>query len=256
MRALIAGVGLALVTGPMGCFVVWRRLAYFGETIAHSALLGVSLAVVLTINYTIGILVSSIAVVLLMYFIEKAENLPTETLLGLLAHGGLAFGLVVLSFFPNMRMDLESLLFGDILAVSRMDLIVVWLGGACVLGLLLCIWRSLLAATVSEDLVIAAGLKPQRVKFLFGILMAVVIAGAVKIVGILLIVALLIIPAATVRKFSVNPEIMAILASLVGVGAVIGGLGISAQLNTPSGPTIVVVVLCAFALTRFVKIHL
>ena len=253
VRAVIAGIGIALVTGPMGCFVVWRRLAYFGETIAHSALLGIALAVVLEIDFTIGVLVSSVLIVVLLFFIERAENLPTETVLGLLAHGGLALGLVILSFFPNMRMDLESLLFGDILAVSKRDLVVVGLGGACVLGCLIFLWRPLLASTVSTELAETAGMKPRRARFLFGLLMAVLIAGAVKVVGILLIVALLIIPAATVRKFALGPESMAVFAAFVGVVGVLGGLTASAFLDTPSGPSVVVVVLALFAVTRLVN---
>lgn len=254
VRAVIAGIGIALVTGPMGCFVVWRRLAYFGETIAHSALLGIAMAVVLEIDFTIGVLVSSVVVVVLLFFIERAENLPTETLLGLLAHGGLALGLVILSFFPNMRMDLAALLFGDILAVSKRDLVVVGLGGACVMGCLIYLWRPLLAATVSTELAKTAGMNPDRVRLLFGLLMAVVIAGAVKIVGILLIVALLIIPAATVRKFALGPESMAAFAAFVGVVGVLGGLTASAFLDTPSGPSVVVVVLAVFVVTRLVNL--
>lgn len=252
-RAVIAGIGVALVTGPMGCFVVWRRLAYFGETVANSALLGIALAVVLEVDFTIGVLVSSVVIVVLLFFIERTENLPTETLLGLLAHGGLALGLVILSFFPNMRMDLVALLFGDILAVSKRDLVVVGLGGACVMGCLIFLWRPLLAATVSTELAETAGMKPDRVRLLFGLLMAVVIAGAVKIVGILLIVALLIIPAATVRKFALGPESMAAFAAFVGVVGVLGGLTASAFLDTPSGPSVVVVVLALFAVTRLVN---
>ena len=129
-RALLAGVGLAIVTGPTGCFVVWRRLAYFGETIAHSALLGVAVAIVLDIDLAIGIFAAASAVVLIMFFLERSDTLPTDTMLGLLAHGGLSLGLVVLAFFPSMRFDLHALLFGDILAVTRADLLVIWVGGA------------------------------------------------------------------------------------------------------------------------------
>ena len=127
-RALLAGIGLALVTGPAGCFVVWRRLAYFGETIAHSALLGVALAILLEIHLVIGIFASASAIVLVMFFLERRDTLPVDTLLGLLAHGGLALGLVVLAFVPSVRFNLHGLLFGDILAVSRTDLAIVWGG--------------------------------------------------------------------------------------------------------------------------------
>lgn len=256
IRSLLAGVGVAIIAGPMGCFVVWRRLAYFGETIAHSALLGITVAIIFEFNLTFGVLLSSIAVVVALYYIESAENLPTETLLGLLAHGGLAIGLVILSFFPSMRMDLEALLFGDILAVSRSDLVVIWMGGGVVLVSLLFLWRQLLTATVSEDLAASTGMNPKRCNFLFGLLMAIVIAGAVKIVGILLIVALLIIPAATARKFSISPEVMAVLSAVFGVISVVSGLWSSMYLDTPAGPNMVVILLILFLLTRLIKIPL
>ena len=222
-RALLAGIGLALVTGPTGCFIVWRRLAYFGETIAHSALLGVAIAILIDLHLADGIFAVASAVVLVMFYLERRDTLPTDTLLGLLSHGGLALGLVILSFFPGMRLDLHALLFGDILAVSRVDLAAVWAGGAAALGVLAWIWRPLLAATVSDDLATVAGL---------------------------LIVALLIIPAATVRRFSSSPERMAVGAAAMGVAAVGGGLLASAQLDTPSGPSIVVVALALFIVTR------
>lgn len=249
-RALLAGIGLALVTGPAGCLVVWRRLAYFGETIAHSALLGVAFAIVFDVHLVVGVFATASVVVLVMFHIERRDALPTDTLLGLLASGGLAIGLVVLSFFPNLRIDLHGLLFGDILAVSRADLAIIWVGGAVALGVLWWIWRPLLAATVDADLARVAGLKPERARLLFGILMAAVIAVAIKITGILLIVALLVIPAATARRFASNPEAMAAGAVVVGIVATGAGLLASARFDTPSGPSIVVAALALFAATR------
>ena len=175
-RAMLAGIGISLVTGPTGCFIVWRRLAYFGETIAHSALLGVAFAVLAEIHLVIGIFTTASLIVLAMFLLERRDALPADTLLGLLSHGSLALGLVVLSFFPNMRMDLQALLFGDILAVSRADLVIVWAGGAIALGVLGWLWRPLLAATVSADLASVAGMRPERARLGFGILLAAVIA--------------------------------------------------------------------------------
>ena len=249
-RAVLAGIGLALITGPTGCFIVWRRLAYFGETIAHSALLGVAIAILIDLHLALGIFAIASAIVLAMFWLERRDTLPTDTLLGLLSHGGLALGLVILSFFPEMRLDLHALLFGDILAVSRADLAGIWLGGAAALAVLGWIWRPLLAATVSADLARVAGLRPDRARLAYGILLAAVIAAAIKIVGVLLIVALLIIPAATIRRFAPSPEWMAAGAALTGVAAVAGGLLASATLDTPSGPSIVVAALALFIVTR------
>ena len=249
-RALLAGIGLALVTGPAGCFVVWRRLAYFGETIAHSALLGVAFAILLDLHLVVGIFASASAIVFVMFALERRDTLPADTLLGLLAHGGLALGLVVLAFVPGVRFNLNALLFGDILAVSRADLAIVWGGGAAALAVLWWIWRPLLAATVNVDLAMVAGLRPERARLAFGLLMAAIIAVAIKIVGVLLIVALLVIPAATVRRFASNPEMMAVGAVAAGIASVAGGLFASAEFDTPSGPSIVVAALVLFAVTR------
>lgn len=187
-------------------------------------------------------------VVLLMFYLERRDSLPTDTILGLLCHGTVATGLVVLAFFPNIRVNLHSLLFGDILGVARADLAVVWVGGA--LAVLWRLWRPLLAATVDTDLAAVAGMRPERTRQLFGFFVSAVIAVSIKIVGILLIVALLVIPAATVRRFSTSPERMALLATFAGVLSVIAGLYSSAAFDTPSGPSIVVASLILFAVTR------
>ena len=249
-RAVLAGIGLALVTGPTGCFIVWRRLAYFGETIAHSALLGVAIAILTDLHLAVGIFAVAAVIVLAMFYLERRDSLPTDTLLGLFSHGGLALGIVLLSFFPGMRLDLHALLFGDILAVSRLDLAAIWIGGAAGLAVLWWIWRPLLAATVSTELAAVAGLRPERARLIFGVLLAAVIAASIKIVGVLLIVALLIVPAATVRRFASSPEKMAAGAAAMGILAVTGGLFASATLDTPSGPSIVVAALALFILTR------
>ncbi|WP_419906577.1 metal ABC transporter permease [Hoeflea sp.] len=249
-RAMLAGIGIALVTGPTGCFIVWRRLAYFGETIAHSAVLGVTLAILVEIHPVVGVFIIASLIVLVMFHLERRDSLPSDTLLGLLSHGSLALGLVVISFFSNMRMDLRALLFGDILAVSRLDLAIIWGCGAIVLGILACLWRPLLVATVSPDLANVAKLRPELARLAFGILLAVVIAAAIRFVGVLLIVSLLIIPAATVRRFASSPERMAGFAAAMGVVSVAAGLMASARFDTPSGPTIVVAALAFFAFTR------
>ncbi len=250
VRATLAGIGIALVTGPTGCFIVWRRLAYFGETIAHSALLGVAFAILIEVHLMIGVFITASLIVLVMFDLERRDTLPSDTLLGLLSHGSLALGLVVLSFFPNMRLDLQALLFGDILAVTRVDLAIIWGGGAIALGVLAWLWRPLLASTVSADLASVAKLRPERTRLIYGILLAAVIAVAIKIVGVLLIVALLIVPAATVRRFASSPERMAVTAAAMGVLSVAVGLMASARLDTPSGPSIVVTALALFTLTR------
>lgn len=247
-RAIVAGVGVALVAGPLGCFIVWRRLAYFGDTLSHAALLGVALAFLFEINITIAVFVVSAFVSIALLLLQRRASLSADALLGLLAHSALALGLVVLAFMTWVRMDLMGFLFGDILAVSKIDIAVIWIGGIFVLAVLALIWRPLFAGTVNRELAEAEGMKPQRADIAFMLLMALVIAISMKIVGVLLITAMLIIPAAAARRFATGPEQMAVLAALIGAAAVIGGLFGSLEWDTPSGPSIVVAALTLFVL--------
>ena len=129
IRALLAGLGVAIVTGPLGCFVIWRRLSYFGDTLAHSALLGVTLAYTLEFNIAFSVFIISSLIALILIDLQKRTNLPGDALLGLLAHSSLAVGLVVIGFLTSIRFDIMGLLFGDILAVTVEDLLIIWIGG-------------------------------------------------------------------------------------------------------------------------------
>ena len=246
LRALIAGVGVALVAGPLGCFVVWRRLAYFGDTLSHAALLGVALAFLMQVDITLSVFAVSVMVSLALLGLQRRASLSSDALLGLLAHSSLALGLVALAFMSWVRIDLMGFLFGDILAVSKFDILAVYVGGAAVLAVLVMIWTPLFAATISRELAEAEGLRPDRANLVFMILLATVIAISMKIVGVLLITAMLIIPAATARRLSGGPEQMAVTAALVGAVAVVGGLFASLEWDTPSGPSIVVAALVLF----------
>lgn len=249
IRALLAGVGVALTTGPLGCFVVWRRMAYFGDTMAHSALLGVALSLLLQLNLLVSVFCVAVVVSLLLLLLQRRKALSADALLGILSHSTLAIGLVLVAFMTWVRIDLMAFLFGDILAVTRQDIVLIWGGGLIVLAAVIYLWRPLVASTVSEDIAEAEGLKPERARLLFMLLMALVIAIAMKIVGIMLITALLIIPAATARRFAASPEKMAVFASLIGALAVVGGLFGSLHYDTPSGPSIVVAALVFFILS-------
>ena len=247
-RALAGGIGVALATGPLGCFIVWRRMSYFGASIAHSALLGVVIGIALSININVGIILTCVALALLFLLLEQQRRLATDTLLGILAHGALAVGLVGISFFESVRVDLMTYLFGDILAVSGRDLIWIYGGGIVVLVATALIWRPLLAITVHEELARAEGVRVGLVRVAFTLLIALAVAIAMKIIGLLLIVSLLIIPAATARRMARSPEQMALLASVIGAVSVAGGLHGSLVWDTPSGPSIVVAALVLFAL--------
>lgn len=250
VRALVAGIGLALVVGPLGCFVVWRRMAYFGDTMAHSALLGVALALLLDVSIIASAFVVAVLVSLALLALQNRNALPPDALLGILSHSTLALGLVIVAFMTWIRIDLMGFLFGDILAVTSLDIAVIYGGGAVILGALALIWRPLLASTISAELAQADGFRPAQAKFVFMLLLASVIAMAMKLVGILLITALLIIPTATARRFSASPEQMAVLSALVGAVAVVSGLFASLKFDTPSGPSIVVGALVLFLVSH------
>ena len=249
VRAFAAGIGLAFITGPLGCFIVWRRLSYFGDTIAHTALLGVVIAYALDFNIIIAVLVVSCLLALSLLFLQRRTNLPDDALLGLLAHSVLAIGLVLLGILSFIRIDLMGLLFGDILSVNVTDLLFVWIGGGIVLIVLILIWRPLFAGTVNLELAKAEGLNPDLANAIFTLLIASVIAISIKIVGILLITGLLIIPASASRNLSSTPIQMAIISSIIGVASVVLGIQTSMIWNTPTGPTILTITLGVFILT-------
>ena len=249
IRAFVAGIGLALITGPLGCFIIWRRLSYFGDTIAHSALLGVVIAYAMNFNLIIAVFAVSCFIALSLLFLQKRTNLPDDALLGLLAHSVLAIGLVLLGILSFIRIDLMGLLFGDILSVNLNDVFFVWIGGSIVMIVLILIWRPLFAATVNLELAKAEGLNPDLANGIFTILIASVIAISIKIVGILLITGLLIIPAAASRNLSSTPIQMAIISSVIGLVSVVLGLQASMIWNSPTGPTILAIALGVFTLT-------
>ena len=246
VRAALAGVGLSLATGPLGAFVVWRRMAYFGDATAHAAILGVALALATELPVTAGTLAVATAMALTVAAMAT-RGWAMDTTLGVLSHSALAFGLVAVSFFPTVRADLSSWLFGDILAVSRQDLALIWGGSALVAALLAWRWQALLTATLNEDLAHAGGLNPARERLILVLCLALTVAVAIKVVGALLISALLIIPAAAARALSRGPEAMAALAILIGAGATLAGLQLSLWQDTPAGPSIIVAAALIFA---------
>jgi zinc transport system permease protein len=248
VRAALAGVGLALATGPLGAFVVWRRMAYFGDATAHAAILGVALALAGDLPITFGTLVVALAMALAVAGLA-ARGWALDTTLGVLAHSALAFGLVAISFFPAVRNDLSAYLFGDILAVSRGDLGLIWGGAALVLGLIAWRWQALLTTTLNEDLAHASGLNPGRERLVLVLALALTVALALKIVGALLIAAMLIVPAAAARGLARSPEAMALGAIAIGAASALAGLQLSLWQDTPAGPSIIVAAAAFFAVS-------
>lgn len=239
VRAALAGFGVAIAAGPLGCFVVWRRMAYFGDATAHAALLGVTLALALDAPVVLGVGAASLAMALTVSA-ASGRTYAMDTMLGVASHGALAAGLVAVSFLAGVRLDLMGYLFGDILAVTRGDLAVIWGGAALVLALLAWRWRRLILATLNADLAAAAGIDEDRERLILTLALAVLVAVALKVVGVLLITAMLIVPAAAARAFARTPEAMAGFAAAIGAAAALLGLAASVRFDTPTGPSIVV----------------
>ena len=239
-RAIIAGVGFALIAGPLGCFVVWQRLAYFGDSMAHSALLGVAFALAFDVNILIGVFAVCLLVALMVGRISEHSTLSGDSALGVLSHSTLSMGLVLVSLMYWIRVDVLHFLFGNILAVNWNEIFMIYSGGAVILFVLIRKWKNLISLTVSEQIATAEGMQPVHTRLLMMILLAAIVAFAMKIVGIFLTVSLLIIPAAAARQFAKTPEQMAVIAALCGAISVILGLMLSIEFDTPPGPSIII----------------
>jgi zinc transport system permease protein len=253
IRAALAGIGTALVAGPLGCFVVWRRMAYFGDATAHAALLGVALAFIFSLPIFAGVLIVALAMAVITS-LAVSGRFAADTILGVLSHGALALGLIALTLVEGVQVDLMGYLFGDILAVDKVDLALIWGGGVLTLGLLFWRWQAMLNATLNPELAAAEGGKPDSERLILTLMLALLVAIAIKIVGALLITALLVIPAAAARPLARGPEAMAIGAAVVGVTATIIGLGGSYQFDTPAGPSIVAAAVFGFAVTNLISL--
>lgn len=248
-RAILAGLGVAAVAGPLGSFVVWRRMAYFGDSTAHAAILGVAISLAFNASIYAGTMLVALAMALAVSALVSRGQ-AMDTVLGVLSHSALAVGLVAISFVPQARADLSAYLFGDILAVGRTDLALIWAGAALVLAVLAWRWQRLLTASVNEELAMAAGIDPRVERVVLSIALAVAVALSIRVVGSLLISAMLIVPAAAARGLSRTPERMVGNATLIAGFAVLAGLSASLHLDTPAGPSIVVAAAVVFALSQ------
>lgn len=252
LYALLAGYGVAVLAAPLGCFVVWRRMAYFGDTLSHSALLGVSFGLLLDVNLNLTVIGCSLLLAFLLVSFQEKQKIASDTLLGILAHSSLSLGLVAVSFADNVRVDMMAYLFGDLLAVGLTDLYWIYGGGAVVMAVLLWLWEPLLSMAIHGELAQVEGVPVKKIRMILTMLMALVIAVAMKIVGVLLITAMMIIPAATSQRLAKTPEQMAVFAAIFGLFSVSGGLAASWQLDTPAGPSVVVASFFLFLLSQLI----
>lgn len=252
LRAIIAGIGVSVAAAPVGCFVVWRSLAYFGDATAHAAILGVALALMFEISVFAGVFGVALAMALAVSTVGR-HFLGSNTVLGVASPTALSVGIVAFSLAADSRVDLDAYLFGEILAVSNSDLLVIWIGSSAIILFVSMRWTALLLSTLNPEIARASGLNPYREQFYINIVLAALVAVAIKVVGALLVTAMLIIPAAGARPISKSPEGMAAAAVLIASGSVLIGLWMSNLVNSPAGPTIVVAAAALFSLSMLLS---
>lgn len=250
----LAGMLLAIAAGPLGSFVVWRRMSYFGDTLAHASLLGITFGLFLNINLFHAVIAITFILAILLAWLENRQQLAIDTLLGIMAHTALSLGLVILSLMTNVRMDLMAYLFGDLLSVTNKDVFSIAISVTIICSIIVWQWRNLLSITVNQDLAFVDGVKIHQIKALLMIIIAITIGIAMKFVGSLIITSLLIMPAATGRRFAKTPEQMAVTAIIIGMFSVTSGLALSAYYDTPAGPSVVICASALFTLSLFFKV--
>jgi len=249
VRAIVAGLALAVVAAPLGCFVIWQRMAYFGETVAQASLIGVALSLALRLDITVGVVVIAVVVAFLLLWFGRQQVVALDSVLGLLHHAALATGVIAMSMLKGPPVDLLGFLFGDVFAVTTGDIAWIAGGGAVVLAIVAWLWQPLLSLAVHEDLAAAEGIDRRHVRAIFTILLAVTIAVAMKIVGVLLVMAFLVVPAVAARPLAGSPERMVLLTAAVAAASVVLGLALSATIDSPGGPSIVIVMSLAAAVS-------
>ncbi len=253
LRAFLAGAIIALAAAPLGCLVVWRRMAYFGDATGHAALLGIALAMAASLPLMLGVIAVAMAMALAVTFATQRGTYAMDTVLGVFSHSALAIGLVAAGLLPNVRLNLIDTLLGNILTVSANDIIFIAIGGVAILVIMTIFWRSLLNATLSPELLVAEGGSLLRDRLIFTLTLALFVALSIKLVGVLLITAMLILPAAAAAAIAKSPERMVIYSSIIGVLSVFGGLWLSWEADTQAGPSIIVVASLWFVILNVFK---
>ncbi len=253
LYALAAGISLAIVAGPLGSFIVWRRMSYFGDTLAHSALPGIAIGLITDSNPQLSIVISCLLFAFILTLLDRRPSVSTDTLLGILAHSSLALGIVVLALADSVRVDLEAYLFGALLTIGNADLLWILVIVTLVAVVLYRYWNDFVSITVHAEIAEIEGANVNRLKLTLVLLIALTIAVSMKIVGVLLITSLLIIPPAAVRSLATTPEQMAGKASLTGVISVLLGLVSAFYFDVPVGPSIVVVATLIFLCLYFLS---
>ena len=246
LRALLAGIGISLITAPLGCFVVWQRMAYLGEAMAHSGLMGIVLAMAFASALSFGLGIAFLLLAFGLYWLRQKRGLTSDTALGILSHSMLALGLVLFSLMQGS--NLVGFLFGNILGISWTEIAVIYIGAVVINLLIKLCWKPLLMTIAYQELAQAEGIKTNWLQIMLLVLMAAAMTLGFRLAGVLLISSLLLLPAAAAAQISRSPLQMVLLSCNAGIMATILGLLFSIQYDTPSGPSIVLAAALIFLL--------
>jgi len=256
-RAVIAGLIMVTIAAPMGCLMVWQRLAFLSDTLGHAAVMGVGLGLMLQVEPIFGVLALALVIVFSLSRVNSFNNALSETTLAIISHTGLAGGIILVGLLPEPTANLEAILFGDLLATTSGDLLSLLLTTILLLLLLWRYWRAFVAVSVSREIAQAEGIEVRKIQLLMYVMIALLVAVMMKVMGVLLIAAMLVIPTTSARLFSRSPEQMVYISGLYGLGALGGGITSSFHFDWQTGPAIVisatVLLLLTLALTRVVK---
>ena len=250
-RAIVASIGVSIIAGSLGCFVIWKRLSYFSDSISHSALLGVALGLVTGLGINLGLVIVGGLFATLIVVLQQKDFWSNDAVLGIFSHVSLALGIVVLGIVGNQNTDYFAYLFGDILSITLKDIYWIFLVVIIVISILVTNWKKLLLLTLNEELAKAEGINKLYYDLLFMFLIALAVSVSVQIVGVLLITSLLIIPPAIARVFSNSPIVMIFSSIIVSICSVLVGLYLSIDFDLATGPTIVITLGVLFFIAQF-----
>ncbi len=238
IKAMIAAIGVAFATAPIGVFVLWKRMAYFGDAISHSAIFGLGIATIIAVEPIYGIVFCAIIFCLLIFILGKQKLYSSDSIIGITSCSLLALGMILISIFPS-NINLENYLFGDLIILQNRDILMIY-AVAVLSSVAILIWfPKLLLATINKDLAQISGVEVEKLELKFLLLTALVVACLVKIVGIFLITSMMILPAAIARNFSKTPTQMLFLSLLSSLIIMVGGLFAALFFNLPSSPSII-----------------
>ena len=257
VRSVLAGLIMVAIAAPMGCLMVWQRLAFLSDTLGHAAVMGVGLGLLLEVNPIFGVLAVALLIVFSLNRVNSFDTALSETTLAIISHTGLAGGIILVGLLPSQSINLEGILFGDLLATTTEDLLRLLLTTAVLLVVLVHHWRSFVAVSVSREIAQAEGVEVRKIQFLMYIMIALLVAVMMKVMGVLLIAAMLVIPTTSARLFSRSPEQMVLISGLYGLGALVGGITASFEFDWQTGPAIVVsatvLLLITLGITRLIS---